>query len=78
MLQDINTGKASTSFLALSCFTTAEKAEAFYASLRKAFRNVSISVGESLAEGYLTNEDGRKPFLQPTGTSISTNTRAAT
>ena len=67
MLQDINTGKASTSFLALSCFTTAEKAEAFYASLRKAFRNVSISVGESLAEGYLTNEDGRKTVSAANG-----------
>jgi hypothetical protein len=58
MLQDIDKNTATTSLLALSCLTTLEKAEAFYANLRKAFRNAASSIGDSLAEGILTNEDG--------------------
>ena len=50
----------------LSCFTTAEKAESFFTNLRKAFKNVSNSIGDSLSEGHLANEDGRK-------TSTATN-----
>lgn len=60
MLQDINKNKANTSLLALSCFTTSEKAETFYTNLRKAFKNISTSIGDSLSEGKLTNEDGLK------------------
>lgn len=60
MLQDINKGKANTSLLALSCFTTAEKAESFFINLRKAFKNVTSSIGESLSEGCLSNTDGKK------------------
>ena len=60
MLQDINKGKANTSLLALSCFTTAEKAESFFINLRKAFKNVTSSIGGSLSEGSLTNTDGKK------------------
>lgn len=60
MLQDINKGTANTSLLALSCFTTSEKAETFYANLRKAFKNVFTSIGDSLSEGKLTNEEGLK------------------
>lgn len=66
MLQDINKGKGNTSLLALSCFTTAEKAESFYTNLRKAFKNAPISIGDSLSEGILANEDGKK-------TNTSTN-----
>ena len=60
MLQDKSKGKENISLLALSCFTTAEKAEVFYTHLRKAFKNVSNSIGDSLSEGNLTNEDGKK------------------
>ena len=60
MLQDIASRKATTSFLSLSCFTTSAKAEAFFTNLQKAFRNVSASVGDSLAEGELGNDDGVK------------------
>ena len=60
MLQDISKSKANTSLLALSCFTTSDKAETFYTNLRKAFKNVSASIGDSLAEGILANEDGLK------------------
>jgi hypothetical protein len=60
MLQDINKGKANTSLLALSCFTTAEKAESFFINLCKAFKNVTSSIGESLSEGCLSNTDGKK------------------
>ena len=60
MLQDINKNKASTSLLALSCFTTPDKAETFYTNLRKAFKNISISLGDSLSEGLLANDDGVK------------------
>ena len=66
MLQDISKSKANTSLLALSCFTTSDKAETFYFNLRKAFKNVSTSIGDSLAEGILANEDGLK-------TAVSTN-----
>lgn len=60
MLQDITSGKATTSLLSLSCFTTPDKAEAFYTNLQKAFRNISNSIGDSLAEGKLTNDYGLK------------------
>ncbi len=46
--------------LALSCFVTEHQAESFYAHLRKAFKNAVISIGDALAEGTLTNEDGMK------------------
>ena len=59
MLQDMGKGKANMSLLSLSCFTSAEKAETFYTNLRKAFKNVHYSIGDSLSEGRLTNEDGR-------------------
>lgn len=60
MLQDIGKGKANTSLLALSCFTSAEKAQMFFTNLRKAFKNVTSSIGDSLSEGHLSNEDGGK------------------
>ena len=59
MLQDMGKGKANISLLSLSCFTTAEKAETFYTNLRKAFKNIQNSIGDSLTEGCLTNNDGR-------------------
>lgn len=60
MLLDVTRGKATTSLLALSCFTTPEKAELFFSNLQKAFRNISNAVGDSLSEGVLSNEDGMK------------------
>lgn len=59
MLQDMGRGKVNISLLSLSCFTTTEKAETFYTNLRKAFRNVQYSIGDSLSEGCLSNDDGR-------------------
>ena len=67
MLQDINKGKGNTSLLSLSCFSTAEKAETFYINLLKAFRNVASSIGDSLSEGVLTNEDGVKTVTGSNG-----------
>ncbi len=58
MLQDLGKNTATTSLLALSCFTTSERAEAFYANLRKAFKHAVNSIGDSLSEGILTNDDG--------------------
>jgi hypothetical protein len=58
MLQDMGKKSATTSLLALSCFTTSERAEAFYANLRKAFKHAASSIGDSLAEGILTNDEG--------------------
>ena len=60
MLQDVAKGKATTSLLSLSCFATLTKAETFYTNLSKAFRNISASIGDSLAEGKLENDDGMK------------------
>ena len=60
MLQDMGKGTATTSLLSLSCFATTEKAELFYSSLCKAFKNVYHSIGDSLSEGILTNADGKK------------------
>lgn len=60
MLQDVTREKATTSLLALSCFTTPEKAELFFSNLQKAFRNISNAVGDSLSEGVLSNDDGMK------------------
>ena len=52
MLLDMGKGKANTSFLALSCFA--------YINLRKAFKNAANAIGDSLSEGQLANEDGKK------------------
>ena len=60
MLQDVAKGRGNTSLIALSCFDTADHAERFYGNLRKAFKNVVNAVGDALAEGVLTNEDGLK------------------
>lgn len=60
MLQDIAKSKASMSLLALSCFDTPSKAETFYSNLKKAFKNISTSIGDVLSEGVLINDDGRK------------------
>ena len=67
MLQDMGKGKANISLLSLSCFTTAEKAETFYTNLRKSFKNVQYSIGDSLSEGNLSNEDGRKTSVETNG-----------
>lgn len=45
MLQDMGKNVATTSLLALSCFTTSERAEAFYANLCKAFKHAASSIG---------------------------------
>ena len=58
MLQDISKGNANTSLISLSCFDTAPHAESFYENLQKAFKNISNSIGDSLSEGNLKNEDG--------------------
>lgn len=60
MLQDIAKSKATTSLLSLSCFDDTTKAESFYSNLQKAFRNISNSIGDSISEGKLANEDGVK------------------
>ena len=60
MLQDIAKSKASMSLLALSCFDTPSQAETFYINLKKAFKNISTSIGDALSEGVLKNDDGRK------------------
>ena len=67
MLQDIAKGQSTTSLLALSCFTTADKATTFYANLRKAFRNVAVTIGDSLSEGLLTNEEGARTEIATNG-----------
>ncbi len=58
MLQDMGKGKTNMSLLSLSCFTEAERAETFYRNLCKAFKNVQNTIGDSLSEGCLTNDDG--------------------
>lgn len=67
MLQDLTKGKATTSLLALSCFTTASKAESFYCNLHKAFKNIQTSIGDSLSEGKLGNDDGLKTVSSNNG-----------
>lgn len=59
MLHEVAQGKGNTSLLALSCFTTSEHACHFYHHLSKAFKKVAVSIGNSLAEGVLTNDDGK-------------------
>lgn len=60
MLKDMAKGEADTSLLSLSCFETEPQAESFYSNLRKAFKNAWSSIGDSLAQGVLTNDDGVK------------------
>ena len=59
ILHDISQGNSNPSLLALSCFTTPEHACCFYQNLSKAFKKVAISIGNSLAEGILTENDGK-------------------
>lgn len=67
MLQDIAKSKASMSLLALSCFDTPFKAETFYGNLKKAFKNISVAIGDALSEGGLNNDDGRKTVTANNG-----------
>ena len=67
MLQDIGKGKANLSLLSLSCFTEAEKAVTFYRNLCKAFKNVQHTIGDSLSEGCLTNNDGQMTSVTNNG-----------
>ena len=67
MLQDMGKGKANMSLLSLSCFTEVEKAETFYRNLCKAFKNVQYTIGDSLSEGYLSNDDGRMTSVADNG-----------
>lgn len=67
MLQDLGKGKVDTSFLALSCFASYSQAEVFFSNLQKAFKNARTSIGDALAEGILTNEDGLKTTTSPNG-----------
>lgn len=48
------------SLLALSCFDTPSGAVTFYGNLKKAFKNISTTIGDALSEGVLKNDDGRK------------------
>lgn len=67
MLQDIGKDRVTISLLALSCFDTAVHAETFYQNLHKAFHNISSVIGDSLSEGILRNEDGRKTTTSANG-----------
>ncbi len=67
MLQDISKNRMTISLLALSCFDTAAHAETFYVNLKKAFRNISSTIGDSLSEGVLTNNDGMKTINNSNG-----------
>ena len=59
MLRDIGGNRATTSLLALSCFTTTEKAKIFFEALLKTNTRAAISIGDSLSEGTITNFDGK-------------------
>ena len=67
MLLDISKNSMTTSLLALSCFDTVTHAESFYRNLKKAFRNISSAIGDSLSEGILSNEDGKKTITGTNG-----------
>ena len=67
MLQDIAKNRATTSLLALSCFDKAERAGTFYRNLKKAFHNISSTIGDSLSEGILADEDGKKTITNTNG-----------
>ena len=67
MLRDVIEGKASTSLLALSCFSTSAKAENFFSNLQKAFKNIANTIGDSLSEGTLSNNDGMKTTTADNG-----------
>jgi hypothetical protein len=47
-----------TSGYALSCFSEEEKAIKRYNMLKKTFKHISTTMGDSLYSGILTNEDG--------------------
>ena len=58
MLNDITGEKATTSLLALSCFKDEIKAVKFYKALCLSMRNAALTIGDSLAKGFLTKQDG--------------------
>lgn len=51
-------GPIKTSGYALSCFGTQAKAENRYKALSSSFKRISSAIGDSLANGCITNEDG--------------------
>ena len=64
MLHDMSANKATTSLLALSCFESETKATKFYSALQKSNPRAVKSIGDSLAEGVITDDDGR--ITEPT------------
>ena len=67
MLQDISKNKMTTSLLALSCFDNELHAGTFYSNLKKSFRNISSTIGDSLSRGVLSNEMSMKTATSPNG-----------
>jgi len=52
-------GPIKTSGYALSCFGDAEMAKERYIALRKNFKQIQQTLGDSMAQGVISNEDGR-------------------
>ena len=67
MLRDIANERANTSLLALSCFETATKAEHFFRALLKSNPKATLSIGDSLSEGTIENNDGMVTQPSPNG-----------
>lgn len=67
MLHDIASDRANTSLLALSCFDTTSKAEKFFKALLKSNQKAALSIGDSLSEGNISNQDGEVTRPAPNG-----------
>lgn len=52
-------GSLKTSGYALSCFGNESKAVVRYKALKSTFKQISLTIGDSLASGVIRNVDGR-------------------
>lgn len=52
-------GPIKTSGYALSCFGDSNKAKSRYAALKATFKQIQQTIGDSLAQGIISNNDGQ-------------------
>jgi len=52
-------GPIKTSGYALSCFGDTDKAKERYKALQKNFKQIHQTIGDSMVQGVISNEDGR-------------------
>ena len=58
MLSNIDSKSARMTLLALSCYKDADKATACFSELRKNYKQIEKTIGDSLFGGIISSNDG--------------------